>query len=189
MENTTQTEAPAAHPFTLAGLGQAPFRFVGMVKQDLLYGEAIINRAEYQKTGIAITTKAGGSCAYCGTYILNMFQIQSADGKLFHVGSDCVEKTCGPKLVASVKRMVSKLTSEKRAAREIVKISEGEAFLARADVAAFMASTPSPAEWRAKLGDTLANYVAFAWSRSGVAGKLRQVSLVRSAFEAAGGAV
>ena len=90
MENTMTTET--THPFTRAGLGQAPFRFVGVEVQDLCYGQAILNRDEYERTGIALTTAPGGSCAYCGTYIVNMFRVESADGHKFHVGSDCIAK-------------------------------------------------------------------------------------------------
>jgi len=89
---TTATAKTIIHPFEARGLGQAPFRFVGMVEQDLCYGEAILNREEYQRTGIALTTKPGGSCAYCGTYIVNMYRVRSADGREFHVGCECVEK-------------------------------------------------------------------------------------------------
>lgn len=53
----------AIHPFERAGLGKAPFRYVGMVAQDLCYGQAILNRAEHEQTGVAVTTKPGGTCA------------------------------------------------------------------------------------------------------------------------------
>lgn len=97
MTNTTQ------HPFEAAGLGKAPFKFIGMEEQDLRYGKAILNRAEYEKTGIAIETKPGGTCAYCGQYILNMYNVRSADGRVFHVGSDCIEKTGDRKLIDRAK--------------------------------------------------------------------------------------
>ena len=42
------------------------------------------------------------------------FIVESADGKRSAVGADCVGKTCGPKLVAAVKREVAKIASVKR---------------------------------------------------------------------------
>lgn len=105
------------HPFERAGLGLAPFRFVGMVEQDKAYGEVILNRAEFQATGVAVTTKPGGSCAYCGTYIVNMYNVRSADGRTFHVGNDCVERVGDRKLVEAVKVAAAKLGRAKRVAR------------------------------------------------------------------------
>lgn len=92
MTTTTTTAATTIHPFEARGLGKAPFRLVGLVKQDMAYGQVCLNRAEFDKTGILLTTKPGGTCAYCGTYIVNMFQVRSADGREFHVGCDCAEK-------------------------------------------------------------------------------------------------
>lgn len=181
------------HPFERAGLGKAPFRFSGLVAQDLAYGEAILNRDEFTRTGVAITTKPGGSCAYCGTYILNMYNIESADGRRFHVGSDCVLKTAGDpgadkKLISAVTRKRNELNKKTRAAREAEKIAEAMAFLERADVRAFVESQPSPNAWRASQGDTLADYVAFAWRNAGTAARLRQVAKVREAFARNGSA-
>lgn len=67
------------HVFERAGLGKAPFRFVGFRLNVITYPDG--------------TSKAGGSCDYCGTGIANECQIKSADGKLFKVGCDCVMKT------------------------------------------------------------------------------------------------
>ena len=64
------------HPFEQAGLGLAPFRFVGMAKNDPL-------------TLCPPTNK----CDYCGTHIVYNFIIESSDKKKFIVGSDCVERT------------------------------------------------------------------------------------------------
>jgi hypothetical protein len=89
----TQTTANTnLHPFERAGLGKAPFRFVGIESQDLAYGQVCLNREEFDRTGILLSTKPGGTCAYCGASILVMFNVESSDGQRFHVGCDCVEK-------------------------------------------------------------------------------------------------
>lgn len=85
MKMTTET----IHAFEQAGLGKAPFRYIGMEHQDISYGMAVVGHAG----GIPITTKPGGTCAFCGTYIVNMFGVESADGNRFHVGCECIRKT------------------------------------------------------------------------------------------------
>jgi hypothetical protein len=178
--NTTQT----VHKFEAAGLGKAPFKYIGMEIQDIAYGEAVISRAG----GILVTTKPGGSCAYCGTYIVNMFNIESADGKKFHVGSECVNKTGDAGLKKVVAAEVRKMNTERRHAREKVQVVEGEAFIERADVVAFMKSMPSPVAWRAAKGDTYADYVAFALGNAGKSGTIRITRAVRKLFETAAAA-
>lgn len=76
-----KTEDPAQagkHAFEIAGLGQAPFRFVGMSENVIAYPDG--------------TQKAGGSCDYCGTGIRYECQIASKDGKRAKVGCECIRK-------------------------------------------------------------------------------------------------
>jgi hypothetical protein len=190
MENNTQTAAPTApattiHKFEAAGLGRAPFKFVGMVKQDIAYGQAVVNSEEFRAGGILITTAPGGACAYCGTYILNMFNIKSADGKVFHVGSECVQKTGDAGLKKVVAAKVREMDSKRRHAREAAQLVEGLAFLGRVDVAAFLAATPHPIKFRADAGETYLDSVAWMLANAGTSGKLRTVKAVRAAFEGA----
>lgn len=179
--NTQTTEsAPASHPFTRAGLGSAPFKFVGVEVQDLCYGQAILNRAEYEKSGIALTTKPGGSCAYCGTYIVQMFNVKSADGKTFHVGSDCVAKVApeSPNLAAVVARKVSQIQKLKTASRAAAKISAAAAALTRSEVCVSLQTVSHPNAFRASNGDTLLTYVEFLMAHAGTVGKLRAAKLI-----------
>lgn len=57
------------HCFEHAGLGRAPFSIAGFRKEP-------------------------SHCAFCGTGILWQVLVQSADGRRFHVGSDCMQR-CG----------------------------------------------------------------------------------------------
>ena len=66
------------HKFELAGLGLAPFRFVGLTDNVITYPDG--------------TSKAGSSCDYCGTGIRSECWILSADGKRSKVGCNCIEK-------------------------------------------------------------------------------------------------
>lgn len=95
MTNTTDS----IHPFEQRGLGLAPFRFLGMIRQDIAYGEAVIGGRD----GFLVTTKPGGTCDYCGAYIRHMYEVGSADGRTFKVGSDCAGKI-GGKVASAVKR-------------------------------------------------------------------------------------
>ena len=80
---TTATETTSIHPFEAAGLGKAPFRYVGTAVQEIgVDGRRVLGHVG----GATVTTKPGGTCAYCGTYIVNMFDIESADGNRFTAG-------------------------------------------------------------------------------------------------------
>lgn len=169
----------ALHPFERAGLGQAPFRYVGMAAQDLCYGQAILNRAEYEQTGIAVTTKPGGTCAYCGTYIVNMYNVRSADGREFHVGSDCVEKTGDAKLVSAVKREKRAADKAKRAAKAGNVTVELATFLVDDEARAKLAALPHP-----KLpGLTMLDWSEWMVKRSGATGRAKLLKAVKAALE------
>jgi hypothetical protein len=158
------------HPFERAGLGKAPFRFVGMAQQDRLYGEVILNRAEYQRTGIALTTRAGGTCAYCGTAITNLYNIKSADGRTFHVGCDCVEKTADRALVTAVKAATRKADAVKRALKANAVEAELLAILADPAQRARLEALPHP---RGIAGRSLLGWADFMARSAGAAGKAR----------------
>lgn len=164
--NTTQDTVSTVHPFEACGLGKAPFRFVGMVQQDICYGEAILNRAEFQRTGVALTTKPGGTCAFCGNYIVRMFQIESADGRRFHVGCDCVEKTGDQKLARSVHREELRVERDKRAAKATAQKAELAALLTDEGV-------------RAKLSPETLRRADWMLERAGAAGRARTLKAVR----------
>lgn len=105
------------HAFERAGLGLAPFRYVGM----------------HEKVYVAYTgapVQPAGTCEYCGNGIRYCCQIRSADGKEFVVGTDCVWKVNAENNVANVQAMESdtkKLAREKRQARAQAKREKRQA--------------------------------------------------------------
>lgn len=105
------------HAFELAGLGKAPFRFVGMSEKTFKAGDQI---------------KAGGTCAYCSTGIRHCCHIVSADGKTFVVGTDCVNKTGDSGIIKAYKNSAEyrKYQRESRYIRELKKIDEVKKLLA-----------------------------------------------------------
>jgi len=66
------------HPFEVAGLGIAPFDFLGVEEMAVRSGDG--------------TNRAAGSCQYCSTGIRYAFWIKSSDGRQFYVGIDCLRK-------------------------------------------------------------------------------------------------
>ncbi len=112
------------HPFEAAGLGKAPFKFVGHYesKHQACPGAPI---------------KAGSCCDYCPASIVQVFMVRSADGKEFKVGSDCIMKVDDRELVAAVKVVEAAAAKAKRLAaaskrREAAKVAKDAKTLERA---------------------------------------------------------
>ena len=85
-ETMNTVEADTLHPFEKAGLGKAPFRYIG---SEVKIGP--IKLAD----GITIVGSPGqpmGTCDYCGMGISVCYTIESVDGERFVVGSTCVNK-------------------------------------------------------------------------------------------------
>jgi hypothetical protein len=97
------------HPFEIAGLGESPFRFVGLRRN--VYSAAPGH------------SQPGGTCDFCGQGIMYECAIQSRDGERFVVGMDCVLKLdrADNRLVASVKRAKLNLERAKRQAERDAK--------------------------------------------------------------------
>lgn len=100
------------HVFEKAGLGKAPFAFVGSYEHhEHAFGSnagGLIPHGDY-----------GTSCDFCGHYIRNVFLIESSDGKTFRVGSDCVAKTGEKGMINKVRAILNDKRKEReRLARE-----------------------------------------------------------------------
>lgn len=158
------------HPFEKAGLGKAPFRYVGVVAQEISHGQRVIGSVG----GCAVTTKAGGTCAYCHKYILNMFNVESSDGKIFHVGCDCI---C--KVDAKLAPLVEKDAKKLKADREQARITAAKAALPEAHV---LKSQPHPNPYHASNGKTLWHYVEWLFANGGKSGQLRAARMVELAI-------
>jgi hypothetical protein len=118
---STLTDNPAEvgmHVFERAGLGKAPFACVGM-------GEKTYCACQ------GAPVQPAGTCDYCGNCIRYVFQIRSADGKLFGVGCDCVNKTQDAGLIRAYKNRPEyrKLQREKRAAKAAADLIELDTLL------------------------------------------------------------
>ena len=101
-----------SHPFERAGLGAAPYRLVGIRELSFVAHPGAAPRA-------------GGSCDYCGTAIVDAFVLVSADGREFKVGCDCVEKASrrGDRVLTDVQKAVREVRRERAAAKADAKIA------------------------------------------------------------------
>jgi len=88
--DTQTTAAPMVHVFEKAGLGVAPFKFIGIERR--------VGPIRYAgENGTTIEVGAPGQpmgvCDYCGQGIAECCIIRDSAGKTFVVGNDCVAKT------------------------------------------------------------------------------------------------
>lgn len=156
-----KTEA-GIHPFEAAGLGKAPFRYAGMVDQDIRYGNAVV-----KINGVECETKPGGTCDYCGTYIVHMFRVTSSDGRTFKVGSDCIEKV-DAKLIVPVKADIKQF----KAKQDRERIEAARSMLERPDVVEILKAFPHPQPKAAYNGATFHDYAVWIMRNAGITGKL-----------------
>jgi radical SAM superfamily enzyme with C-terminal helix-hairpin-helix motif len=115
MSNAAATaETATVHAWELAGLGKAPYRYVGY--------ERLVFQAVPGDPSCPI--QAGGSCDYCANAIMNAYYFRSADGVEFKVGCDCFYRANakGTKLAKQVDAAVArheKAVAEARKARKV----------------------------------------------------------------------
>lgn len=100
------------HRWEAAGLGQAPYTFLGARKNVIRHDDG--------------STQPGGTCAYCSTGIANEFMFRSADGRTFVVGSTCVHKSDAKGLTNAKKydAAVAELRHETTEAAETAKLAQ-----------------------------------------------------------------
>lgn len=95
-----------SHPFEQAGLGKAPYILVGVKENMFNCGGGVL--------------KPGGTCDYCSSGIRYECVIQSADGIVSKVGTDCVlklDRKDNRGLVTDVTDAKRKIDAQNRAKR------------------------------------------------------------------------
>ena len=163
------------HPFEKAGLGVAPFRFSGMSEKVYV---ACPGAPE----------QPAGTCDYCGMGIRYCCHIESADGKSFVVGSDCVRKTDRDallnasdydKAIADHKAKVARERTNKcRAATQNRINAAWERIKSDPVVSAHFASHPHPVASMAEGGKTLRDYADYMRRYAGHSGCMKIVRIV-----------
>ncbi len=153
------------HIFERAGLGKAPFRYIGsaVLKFQAAPGEP---------------TKPGGSCDYCGMAIMYACRIRGADGREFKVGETCVAKTGDRGLKAKVDRDVAKAKKAAKGARDASRIAQTIAGLARLETRRVLRALPHGQAWAATTGLTALDQVVWLFRKGGTSGKIRACRIV-----------
>lgn len=155
------------HKFEAAGLGKAPFRFVGVTEKTF-------------KAGPDSPPQAGSSCDYCSTGIRYEFWCVSSDNRKFKVGCDCIYKIeATTKLRSDVERAELRVKKANQQARDAERIAAAKAKLA-AD-ASLLASHPHPVDYLAQQGKTLRGYVEWLLVNAGNAGRIRAAKMIEKA--------
>lgn len=147
------------HKFEQAGLGKAPFVFMG------------VEEKRYQACQGA-PIQPGGCCDYCGEAIVECCIIRSVDGKIFTVGNVCVLKTDDAGLINVTKRAVNKARREKQVIRENQRIAAAKELIARHDVRSKLSAEPHPYDYQAAKGLTRLSWALWMMSNAGNKGKM-----------------
>ena len=148
------------HAFEAAGLGLAPFRFVGMSENIITYPDG--------------TTKAGGSCDYCGTGIRYQCAIVSTDGKRAVVGCECIRKVGDTGLLKAYEQSPELRAHKRKLAWEKAQRVAAELETLIATNSARLSAMPHPYGFTDRAtGQPLTRLDSVKWlfSRSGAAGR------------------
>lgn len=152
------------HPFERAGLGKAPFRFIGMTesKFQAAPGEPV---------------RAGSTCDYCPSAIMMVYRIKSADGREFKVGCECVRK-----VDAKLAKAVDAATRAHKRAKREAEAKDVEQLLhtvlacqANRDK---LAAPPHPVTFMAANGKTLLDWADWMLARAGAKGRKEALAAV-----------
>lgn len=140
-----------AHPFEIAGMNRGPYEWVGFwsFPSPALAEQ---NPSAYQMAlGDMPKLKNGcGTCANCGMAIRNICIVQDADGGVWGVGCDCVEKTGDKALGNPAKIAIAKHQAQlRREAADKKRAANHAAWLLKACL-----------KWDAIAGETNADYDA-----------------------------
>ena len=143
------------HAFEMAGLGRAPFSYRGM-------------------------SLGKGSCAFCGTYIVEHFWVKSADGKSFKVGSDCIYKSDD----AGLRMMVDADKAKAKRDKDAAKVAAVREQMADGSIREALASMPHPKGWE---GKTLLDWADWMMEHAGTKGRLDVGRVIKAGEERGGG--
>jgi hypothetical protein len=142
------------HRWQTIGLGAAPITLTTYSDHAARADEDGMIRTE-TKAG-TFMTKGGGTCAACGKAIMVLVGVMSADGKRFHVGTECAAHAGDVLRHEAVK---AKLAARAAKQRKVSAATRWErcaaAMAANRDT---LAAHPHPKAWAAAKGLTLADW-------------------------------
>lgn len=146
------------HCFQAAGLGQAPFSWVG-----------------YTDYGLGASFDSNCHCCdYCSKPLRHVCEIMSADGDRFFVGTDCLKKT-GDRGLLKAYKYSPQVRAQKRAAIATKDAKTKEEWQVIMTDPAKVAALSVPQVWKYN-GDGQEPWIDFArraWGYCGVSGRAR----------------
>jgi hypothetical protein len=157
------------HVFEKAGLGKAPYQFLGVEHR---VGPIKIGEENGVETWAGAPGQPMGVCAFCGTGIADCFYLKSADGKRFYVGCDCIGRAGD----AGLKKIASREISKKRKQAETARVDMVRAMVASDPaVRAKLSAVPSNVDYRAARGETMLDWAEWMLKHSGHSGCMKVV--------------
>lgn len=158
------------HPFELAGLGPAPYRFIGASREVF---QAVPGDPN-------CPVLPAGSCDYCGQAIWIQCRVRAADGQTFKVGCDCIAKI-DKKLAPVADRARAKIQRELGKARDAKKIAGAAETLKDEAARAKLAALPHP---RGFEGRSLLDWADWMLEHAGNAGSVKVARALSKALAA-----
>lgn len=159
------------HPFEAAGLGKAPFRYLGCSEAE--YGPIIISERGGVTTSVGAPGQLMSVCKCCYQPISEVHRIKSADGLVSSVGRTCIKKLA-PK-GDPVLRKANRASRARQVAREEGRIDALRQRLVASDLRERLAAMPSPTRPQE---ETAAAWVDWMLRHAGHSGRMRVVRWV-----------
>lgn len=160
-------EETFVHRFEQAGLGNAPFRLVDVVRK---VGPIKMPLDGGAWAEVGSPGQPMGTCAYCGTGIAECCVIESADGRRFEVGNVCVGKTGDAGLKKVVDAKLKELRRSVQTEKDLSRIAAARSLLdENPEISLVLSSRVHPAI----PGKTYLDYVNYIMDRGGRSGRVR----------------
>ena len=162
------------HAFEKAGLGKAPFRYIGAEERRGPI-KTVVNGVE---TTVGAPGQAMGSCDFCGQGIAICCRIDSADGKRFTVGIDCVRRTGDAGLKAASDKKIRAIKKKARLENQAKRIAAAKEAIKGPVLMVALERRPHPQAHIWKRRKSLLNFVEWMFENAGRAGQMRAVKAV-----------
>lgn len=158
------------HTFEEAGLGVAPFRFVGF--EDVTKQCNKNGNLESDFNGVTFETKAGGTCDYCGQGIKIFCWVKDANGKMFKVGSSCINKAGDKNVIDCTKRALAKRNKKIRDVKAKLRIENCKVALDDEMICCILKKLQHPKKFMADKGKNLLDWAEWMMKNAGTKGRL-----------------
>lgn len=150
----------AIHPFEAAGLGKAPFHFVGMRE----------NWHVSAPGSLMAHRQPGGTCAYCCNGIAYEYWVADNQGARFAVGCDCASKI-DAQLSIEIEKIERARKEEAAKARKASMLASLDEALADDSICDILTAQPHPKEWAAAQGMTRLDWADWMRANAGAKGR------------------